>query len=187
MLANPGEETWRMLETLRAGGATVPLLVLSPRGDAGARVAALNGGADDYLVMPVVLDELMARIRAVLRRSQRHQAVGLRARGVAMDVAARRVTRNGRPLHLTDREFELLKCLMRRQGEVVPRTLIAREAWPSRKRPSVKDNTIDAYIARLRRKLGPGSRSIKSVRGIGYMIRRNKTQSARDGLSAGKT
>jgi DNA-binding response OmpR family regulator len=134
MSAHPGEQTWQKLETLRASGASVPVFVLAARGDLRARVAALDCGADDYLVMPVVFDELRARIRAVLRRTQHDQASRLQAWGVAMDLVARRVTRKGRSLDLTDREFELLKCLMRRQGEVVSRQIIAQEDWPSGKR-----------------------------------------------------
>jgi DNA-binding response OmpR family regulator len=182
MSANPGEQTWQKLETLRASGASVPVFVLAARGDVRARVAALDCGADDYLVMPVVFEELRARIRAVLRRTERDQASRLQAWGVAMDLVARRATRKGRSLHLTDREFELLKCLMRRQGEVVSRRIIAQEAWPSGKR--VSENTIAAHVARLRRKVGSESRWLKSIRGIGYMLRRDETLPARADFSA---
>jgi len=186
MSANDGEQTLRMLEELRSNGTNVPLLVLSSCGDAGVRVAALDGGADDCLVMPVVFDELRAHIRAVLRRTQRHQSMRLHAWGIAMDLVARRVTRNGRPVDVTDREFSLLKCLMRRQGQTVSRKLIAREAWPSGKWTRVSDNTIAAHIARLRRKFGSGSRSIESVRGVGYMLRRDERQSARTDVVDGR-
>jgi two-component system, OmpR family, response regulator RegX3 len=148
----------------------VPIIVVSARGEEVDRVVGLELGADDYLVKPYGLRELVARIRAVMRRVEprAHEVASMRVEGLEVDRRARRVTLDGRPLELTPREFELLALLASDPGAAISRERIFEEVWETRWFGSPK--TIDVHIAALRKKLGdPGW--IETVRGIGFRLR----------------
>jgi len=165
----PGMSGLEILRAMRAGGDRTPVLLLTARRAVGDRVEGLDAGADDYLVKPFAFEELLARIRALLRRVPAESV--LSADGLRLDLIRRRVLRDGRELELTAREFALLEHLLRRRGETVGRDEIAREVWhdPS----ATMTNIIDVYVNYLRGKLEtPGRpRRIHTVRGRGYCWR----------------
>jgi DNA-binding response OmpR family regulator len=167
----PGRDGFQVLHDLRAHGLTVPVLMLTARDAVEDRVHGLNSGADDYLVKPFAFAELVARLRALLRREGRGRELYLRADDLEMDLVARRVVRAGVEIELTRREFELLEFLMRHKDTVVARDMIARTVW--RDPADVLTNVIDVYIKLLRKKLGlPGlAQLIHTVRGVGYALR----------------
>jgi len=169
----PGRSGLEILGTLRARDRGIPVLILTARDTVRDRVVGLDTGADDYLVKPFAFPELAARIRALLRRGRAEPVSGLRVSDLELDVAARRVTRGGRGLELTAREFELLEYLLRNRGRVVSREMLAREVWKETDRATPLDNVIDVHIARLRRKIDDGfeSKLIHTVRGVGYIVK----------------
>ncbi|MHB9860723.1 response regulator transcription factor [Streptomyces sp. YIM S03343] len=167
---------------LRASGCTVPILMLTGRNSVGDRIVALDNGADDYLAKPFATEELLARVRALLRRSPQHagsaeetgQGNGrglLGFQDVLLDPSSRTVTRGGRALDLTKTEFGLLEYLLRNPGKVLSRRQILRDVWGFDFQPT--SNTLDVYVMYLRRKMeGPGEpRLIHTVRGLGYSLR----------------
>jgi two-component system response regulator MprA len=156
---------------LRARGDTTPILVLTARDTVGDRVAGLDAGADDYLVKPFALDELLARIRALLRRSSASTTEVYRVADLEVNVATREVTRGGEPVTLTKTEFDLLALLMENAGRVLNRAVIYERIWGFDFETS--SNSLDVYVGYLRRKTEPeGSpRLIHTVRGVGYVIR----------------
>jgi two-component system, OmpR family, copper resistance phosphate regulon response regulator CusR len=167
----PGRDGLRVLHDLRARGFTKPVLILTARDTIEDRVLGLDGGADDYLIKPFAFAELLARLRALLRRDLTGRELFLRADDLEMDLLARRVLRAGVELELTRREYELLEYLLRHKNAVVTRDMIAREVW---KDPDgMLTNTIDVYINLLRKKVErAGLRQlIQTVRGVGYAIR----------------
>ena len=137
------------------------------------RVAGLDSGADDYLVKPFAFSELLARIRALMRRGRAAESPRLAAGDLMMDLITRKVTRGAQPVELTVREFELLEYLMRYEGQVVSRETLARDVWKETARTTPLDNVIDVHIARLRRKvdLDRSARLIHTIRGVGFMLR----------------
>ena len=157
-----------VLATLRRAGATLPVLVLTARDAVGDRVRGLDTGADDYVVKPVDLAELAARLRALVRRAHGQPQEVLAAQGVVLDPAARRVTRDGEEVSLAGREFDLLQVLMLNAERVMSREQLERQlySWGQ----EVESNAIEFHVHHLRRKLGPGL--IETVRGVGYMLRR---------------
>ncbi len=159
---------------LRARGDTTPILVLTARDTVGDRVAGLDAGADDYLVKPFALDELLARIRALLRRSSGSTTDVYRVADLEANVATREVTRGGEPVTLTKTEFDLLVLLMENAGRVLNRAVIYERIWGFDFETS--SNSLDVYVGYLRRKTEPeGSpRLIHTVRGVGYVIRAPK-------------
>ncbi len=159
---------------LRARGDTTPILVLTARDTVGDRVAGLDAGADDYLVKPFALDELLARIRALLRRSSGSTTDVYRVADLEANVATREVTRGGEPVTLTKTEFDLLVLLMENTGRVLNRAVIYERIWGFDFETS--SNSLDVYVGYLRRKTEPeGSpRLIHTVRGVGYVIRAPK-------------
>lgn len=164
------------LETLRRirDRSAVPVLMLTARGDEADRVVGLELGADDYVPKPFSPRELLARVRAVLRRTQ-PQAMGehLSAAGIAVDVAARDVQVDDRRVELTGLEFDLLVALLRRPGRVVPRATLLSEA--GRDDVAVGERTVDVHISKLRKKLGDeAQRRIQTVRGVGYVLARER-------------
>jgi two-component system copper resistance phosphate regulon response regulator CusR len=171
-LGLPGRDGLQILTTLRGKGVKTPVLVLTARDTLQDRVAGLDSGADDYLVKPFAFAELLARIRALLRRGQ-SEAPRLAVGDLTMDLITRKVTRGGQPVELTVREFELLEYLMRFEGQVVSRETLARDVWKETARTTPLDNVIDVHIARLRRKvdLDRALRLIHTVRGVGFMLR----------------
>jgi DNA-binding response OmpR family regulator len=167
----PGRHGLQVLRDLRANGFAQPVLILTARDTVDNRVAGLDTGADDYLVKPFAFAELLARLRALLRRGAQGRELFLRADDLEMDLLARRVVRGGVELDLTRREFELLEYLLRHKNATVTREMVAREVWKDA--GGTLTNTIDVYITLLRKKVErPGSKSlIHTVRGVGYALR----------------
>jgi two-component system copper resistance phosphate regulon response regulator CusR len=167
----PGRSGWEVLRGLRAHGVAKPLLILTARDAVDDRVAGLDGGADDYLVKPFAFAELLARLRALLRRDCSGRELVLRADDLEMDLLARRVVRGGLELDLTRREYELLEYLLRHKNTTVTRDMIARDVW--KEGSGALTNTIDVYINLLRKKVEqPDKRQlIQTVRGVGYALR----------------
>lgn len=164
-------------KVLRAEGDRVPILMLTARTETGDRVAGLDAGADDYLPKPYALEELLARMRALLRRFEPStpgsdsQSEALRLDDLVVDVAARRATRSGRDLELTKTEFDLLELLVRNRGIVLGHTRIYEEIWGYDFGPDSKNLAV--YIGYLRRKLetAGSARLLHTVRGVGYVAR----------------
>ncbi|ULQ47464.1 heavy metal response regulator transcription factor [Flagellatimonas centrodinii] len=167
----PDIDGWRILQSIRAAGNQVPVLFLTARGNVDDRVQGLELGADDYLIKPFVFAELLARVRTLLRRGampihhDRMQIVDLE-----LDLARRRAIRGGRRINLTNKEFALLELLARRQGEVLPRSLIASQVWDMNFDSDT--NVIDVAIRRLRAKIDDDfePKLIHTVRGMGYTL-----------------
>jgi DNA-binding response OmpR family regulator len=167
----PGRDGLQVLQDLRAHGFAKPILILTSRDAVEDRVKGLDSGADDYLVKPFAFAELLARLRALLRRSLADRELVLRADNLEMDLLARRVVRDGLELELSKREFELLEFLLRHKNMTVTRDMIGREVW---KEPDgMWTNVIEVCINSLRRKVEqPGQRQlIQTVRGVGYALR----------------
>jgi len=172
-LGLPGRDGLQILTTLRGKGVKTPVLVLTARDTLQDRVAGLDSGADDYLVKPFAFAELLARIRALMRRGRSAEAPRLAVGDLSMDLITRKVMRGGQPVELTVREFELLEYLMRYEGQVVSRETLARDVWKETARTTPLDNVIDVHIARLRRKVDVDRpvKLIHTVRGVGFMLR----------------
>ena len=172
-LTLPGRDGLEILRALRQRHMETPVLVLTARDSLEDRVTGLDAGADDYLVKPFAFAELLARIRALVRRGRVADAPKLSVGDLEMDLVTRKVIRAGKPVDLTVREFELLEFLMRYQGQVVSRETLARDVWKETARTTPLDNVIDVHIARLRRKvdLEHTVKLIHTVRGVGFMLR----------------
>src|SRR5262245_32288573 len=172
-LGLPGRDGVQILRTLRERGVKTPVLILTARDAPRDRVIGLDSGADDYLVKPFAFAELLARIRALLRRGRAPEPLRLKVDDLELDLMSRRVTRAGQSVDLTAREFQLLYCLMSRQGELVSRDTLTSEVWKETSRSSTLNNVIDVHIARLRRKidLDRPTRLIHTIRGVGFMLR----------------
>jgi two-component system copper resistance phosphate regulon response regulator CusR len=169
----PGRSGLEILQTLRQRHIETPVLILTARDGVDDRVLGLDFGADDYLIKPFALPELLARIRALLRRGRPSDVLRLKAGSLEVDLVARRVVRGDRPIELTAREFDLLEYLLRHQGHLVSREMLARDVWKEPRRATPLDNVIDVQMTRLRRKVdleGPG-RLIHTVRGVGFVLR----------------
>jgi two-component system copper resistance phosphate regulon response regulator CusR len=165
---------------LRAGGFAAPILVLTARGDPEQRVQGLDAGADDYVLKPYHFPELLARVRALLRRGPALSPSVLVYHDLTVDTRARRVERGGRLRQLTTKEYALLEYLLRRQGEVVGRADIAEHVWDDSFDPM--SNLIEVYIQRLRRKIddGQSAKLIQTRRGAGYSIAVDHVQGVED-------
>ncbi|HCX32555.1 MAG TPA: DNA-binding response regulator [Rhodocyclaceae bacterium] len=166
----PGLPGWQVLEGIRRAGIAVPVLFLTARDRVEDRVKGLEAGADDYLVKPFAFAELLARCRSLLRRGKSTEPEVLRAADLELDRLRRRVTRAGRRLDLTAKEFALLELLLRRRGEVLPRSLIASQVWDMNFDSDT--NVIDVAVRRLRAKVDEGfePKLIRTVRGMGYVL-----------------
>ena len=162
----PGRSGWDVLASLRAEGRSVPVLILTARDDVADRVDGLNRGADDYLTKPFAVSELVARLRAIVRRSSGQPSDTVRLGEVQLDLTARRVFRGDEELPITGREYAILEMLARRRGEVVSRTDLCEHLY--RDDDEIASNTIDVHVAALRRKLG--AELIQTRRGLGYLI-----------------
>lgn len=169
----PGRDGLEVLATLRRRGLQTPVLILTARDAVEERVAGLDSGADDYLVKPFAFAELLARIRALLRRGRSDRVLRLKVADLDMDLVTRRVSRAGRVLDLTAREHQLLEYLLRNQNQVVSREMLARDVWHETARATPLDNVIDVHIARLRKKVDQdfSTKLIHTVRGVGFSLR----------------
>jgi DNA-binding response OmpR family regulator len=169
----PGRSGLDILKALRLRRVDTPVLILTARDGVEDRVLGLDLGADDYLVKPFALPELLARIRALLRRGRPADALRLKAADLELDVVTRHATRGQRLLDLTVREFELLEYLLRHQGHLVSREMLAHDVWKEPHRATPLDNVIDVQMTRLRRKVDvEGSpRLIHTIRGVGFVLR----------------
>ena len=172
----PGRDGLQILTTIRKRGLETPVLLLTARDSLEDRVTGLNSGADDYLVKPFAFEELLARIRALLRRGRTVEMLRFGIADLDLDIVTRRVTRGGKPVELTGREFELLEYLMRHEGQVVMRDMLARDVWKETARGTPLNNVIDVHIARLRRKVDvePFEKLIHTVRGVGFMLKQGE-------------
>ena len=172
-LTLPGRDGLEILQALRQRGVKTPVLVLTARDSLQDRVTGLDAGADDYLIKPFAFAELLARIRALVRRGRVAETPRLSVGDLEMDLVTRKVTRNAQLVELTVREFELLEYLLRYHGQVVSRETLARDVWKETARTTPLDNVIDVHIARLRRKvdLDQPIKLIHTVRGVGFMLR----------------
>jgi DNA-binding response OmpR family regulator len=168
----PGRDGLQILSSVRKSGIETPVLLLTARDSLEDRVTGLNSGADDYLVKPFAFAELLARIRALLRRGRTTDTLRLGVADLSMDLVTRKVSRANRAVELTAREFELLEYLLRHEGQVVLRDMLAREVWKETARGTPLNNVIDVHIARLRRKIDMDQalKLIHTVRGVGFML-----------------
>ncbi|HTL34889.1 MAG TPA: response regulator transcription factor [Kofleriaceae bacterium] len=166
----PGMDGLAVLRKIREAGHRVPVLMLTARGDEADRVVGLELGADDYVAKPFSPRELLARLRAVLRRAAPETvAEKLTAAGITVDVGAREAFVDGKPVELTGLEIDLLSALLRRAGRVVPRSALMELA--GRGDVAVNERAVDVHISRLRKKLGDESATrIRTVRGVGYTL-----------------
>lgn len=172
----PGMDGLAVLRKIRdsslGGGADLPVLMLTAKGDETDRVVGLELGADDYLAKPFSPRELLARLRAVVRRTQaREVRQKLSVSGVTVELESRRVSRAGASVELTGLEFDVLCALLQRAGRVVPRAVLLELA--GRNDVNVSDRTVDVHVSHLRKKLGDDPpRLIRTIRGVGYMFAR---------------
>jgi len=167
-LGLPGLGGLELLRRERARGNKVPVLILTARDAVQDRIAGLDSGADDYVVKPTDLDELAARLRALVRRSKGEPAPVLQIGPLVLDPAARMVTRDGQPMDLPPREFTLLQELMLNAGRVLSREQLEERMY--RWGDEVESNAVEVHVHHLRRKLG--AQVVKTIRGVGYMMPR---------------
>ena len=167
----PGKTGIGILKDMRAGGNTTPVILLTALGDVEDRVAGLDSGADDYLVKPFDFDELLARIRVLIRRGNGRASGEIKAGDLVMDTAGRTVTRGGREIELTAREFNILEYLLENRGRVLSRDKICNHIWNYDYDGA--SNVIDVYMHHLRKKIDENQdeKLIKTVKGAGYVIR----------------
>lgn len=166
----PGRDGFHVCRDLRAAGIAVPVIMLTARDTVQDRITGLDSGADDYLTKPFAVTELLARLRALLRRGRVVRPATITIANLVLDTAAQRATRGGRALALTTKEYALLEYLAREGGRVVSRTEIAEHVWDENFDPLT--NLIDVHINRLRRKVDNGfpHKLIHTRRGAGYML-----------------
>jgi DNA-binding response OmpR family regulator len=166
----PGCDGLSVLRQMRENGDKTPVLLLSARGAVNERVDGLNLGADDYLPKPFVIAEMVARIRALLRRGGENKSVLLRVGDLTLDTASLRAQRGGKNIELTIREFRLLEFLMRSSGQICGRMSILEKVWDYNFDPG--SNLVDVYIRRLREKIDDGfeTKLLQTVRGVGYVM-----------------
>jgi DNA-binding response OmpR family regulator len=169
----PRRDGLEVLTTLRKRGLQTPVLILTAKDTVDDRVHGLDSGADDYLVKPFAFPELLARIRALLRRGRPDQILKLQQDDLTMDLVTRKVVRAEHSLELTVKEFEMLEYLLRHAGHVVSREMLARDVWRAAARATPLDNVIDVTVARLRRKIDDPfeAKLLHTVRGVGFVLR----------------
>jgi len=166
----PKLDGWQVLQRIRQGGKRMPVLFLTARDQIEDRVKGLELGADDYLVKPFAFSELLARVRTLLRRGKSNGLELLQVADLELDLLRRRVTRAGKRIDLTAKEFTLLELLLRRQGEVLPRSLIASQVWDMNFDSDT--NVIEVAMRRLRAKIDDDfePKLIQTIRGMGYVL-----------------
>ncbi|MGV3518658.1 response regulator transcription factor [Luteitalea sp.] len=172
-LGLPGRSGLEVLSGLRGQGLAIPVLILTARDTVEDRVQGLDAGADDFLAKPFAFPELLARLRALLRRGRTEESLRLRVADLELDPIGRTVTRGGIPVDLTAREFDLLAYLLRHHGQLVSREMLAREVWKEPTRGTPLDNVIDVHITHLRKKVDRdlAHRLIHTVRGVGFLVK----------------
>jgi DNA-binding response OmpR family regulator len=168
----PGRDGLEILRTLRKTHLKTPVLILTAKDTVEDKILGLDLGADDYLVKPFAFPELTARIRALLRRGSGAQPLRLKLADLEMDLAKHTAVRGKQAIPLTVREFELLEFLLRNQGHVVTREMLAREVWKETQRATPLDNVIDVHIGRLRKKIDEPheTKLLRTVRGVGFIL-----------------
>ncbi len=168
----PGRDGLEILKTIRKSSMTLPVLILTARDAVEDRVVGLDSGADDYMTKPFAFPELLARIRALLRRGRGEQILRLQIADLEMDLVTRKVIRSGQSVVLTSREFSLLEYMLRHQGQIVSREMLAADVWQETQRATPIDNLIDVHIARLRRKIDDPfqPKLLHTVRGVGFIL-----------------
>ena len=173
----PGRDGIEILRALRARSMKPPVLLLTARDTVEDRVVGLDSGADDYLVKPFAFAELLARVRVLLRRTSQEEVVRRQVGDLVLHVESRRAYRSGQEISLTPREFDLLVYLMRHEGQLVTRQMLAQDVWRETKRATPLNNVIDVHLGHLRKKIDEGRRSklIQTVRGVGFMLREENT------------
>ena len=166
----PGRSGWEILRTIRDAGLDMPVLFLSARDQVHDRVKGLELGADDYLVKPFAFAELLARVRTLLRRERSREPDVLQVADLELDLRRRRANRAGQRVDLTAKEFALLELLMRRHGEILPRSLIASQVWDMNFNSDT--NVVEVAVRRLRSKVDDAfqHKLIHTVRGMGYVL-----------------
>lgn len=165
----PGEyDGPALINIWRDRGEQVPILMLTARTTIGDKVLGLDIGADDYLIKPFSYDELLARIRALLRRPKAHSGNTLRTTQLELNVISKEVVYHKAAVNLTAKEFQLLEYLLRHKGEVLSKEQLLDHVWADEAR--VQHNTVETFVANLRKKIGPGEIIIKTVRGYGYKV-----------------
>ena len=167
----PGMDGLEVLSEIRAAGILTPVLMLTAKGDIKDKITGLNLGADDYLAKPFSLGELLARIRALLRRGNTGNPI-LEVGGIRLNTVSREVTKDGEPLALTTKEFALLEFLLHNRGRAISRFTLAEHVWGDNFDPFRMSNFIDVHMKNLRKKLNSPKQesAIKSIRGFGYLI-----------------
>jgi DNA-binding response OmpR family regulator len=172
----PGRSGLEILEALRRRDERTLVLILTARDAVEDRILGLDTGADDYMVKPFAISELLARVRVLLRRGRTEQDILLQIADLELDPVAREVRRGGRLIELTAKEFDLLAYLLRHQGRFVSREMIARDVWKELTRATPLDNVIDVHIMRLRKKIDqePREKLIHTLRGVGFILKRGE-------------
>jgi len=168
----PKRDGLEILSTMRQKQDKTPVLILTAKDRIEDRVIGLDSGADDYLIKPFAFPELLARIRALLRRGPGSQVIRLKLADLEMDLVGRTVARQDRPIPLTVKEFELLEYLLRNQGQVVTREMLAKDVWRETQRATPLDNVIDVHITRLRKKIDEPFtvKLLHTIRGVGFIM-----------------
>jgi DNA-binding response OmpR family regulator len=169
----PGRNGLEILSMMRKRGIHSPVVILTARDAIEDRIVGLDSGADDYVIKPFAFGELLARIRALLRRGRLDQVLKLKLADLEFDVALHRATRAGQVLQLTVRELEILDYLLRNQGTIVSREMLARDVWKETGRVTSFTNVVEVHIGRLRKKLDDpfASKLLHTVRGLGYVLK----------------
>lgn len=172
----PGTDGVELLRTLRARGQKTPVVLLTARDALADRVLGLESGADDYLVKPFAFAELLARIKALLRRAGETEPLRKQIGDLVLNVETREAFRAGKSIALTPREFELLAYLIRHKGQTVTRAMLAKDVWRESQRATPIDNVIDVHVTHLRRKVDGGyaTKLLHTIRGVGFALREEK-------------
>ena len=168
----PGRDGIEVLQTMRQKGIKTPVLILTARDAVDSKITGFESGADDYLVKPFAFPELVARIRALMRRGKLEPEIHLAISDLEMDMLTRKVVRNKRFIQLTAKEFDLLDYFLRNKNKIVSREMLGKDVWQHIGRATPLDNVIDVHIAHLRKKLDDPFpvKLLHTLRGVGFML-----------------